>query len=269
VAVITISRGSYSRGKEVAEKVAEKLGCLCVSREAILTASLMYRIPEIGLVRAIEDAPSILDRFSYEKEKYVAHVQAALVKLAHNDNMIYHGLAGHILLRDTPHVLKVRIIADMDDRVALEMKREGISENEARRILTNDDRERRKWSKYLYGIDPWDINLYDLVLRVKKISVNEAADIICYVVNMEPFYATEKSREAMENLLLACEVRTRLVDLKPDVEVKADGGRVFVRTSISPFEGRDLAQRLSEKAASVPGVVDIHLDIGSYSPDAW
>ena len=73
--VITISRGSYSRGKEVAEKVAEQLGCLCTSREAILTASLMYRIPEIGLVRAIKDAPSILDGFSYEKERWFYEVK--------------------------------------------------------------------------------------------------------------------------------------------------------------------------------------------------
>ena len=267
--VITISRGSYSRGKEVAEKVAERLGCLCTSREAILTASLMYRIPEIGLVRAIKDAPSILDGFSYEKERYIAHIQVALIRLARYDNMVYHGLAGHLLLGAIPNVLKVRIIADMDDRVALEMQREDISEDEARRILVNDDGERRKWSKHLYGIDSWEVSLYDLVLRIKKITTDEAADIICYVAEMGPFQATEESKKAVEDLLLTCEVKDRLVDLKPDVEVHADGGRVIVRTNISPFDERDLAQRLTEMAASVPGVVDLQMDIGSYSPDVW
>jgi len=269
MSVITISRGSYSRGKEVAEKVSDRLRCLCTSREAILSASMLYRIPEIGLVRAINDAPSILDRFSYEKERYIAHIQASLVRLARNDNMVYHGLAGHFLLRDVSHVLKVRITADMDDRVKLEMQREGISEKEARRVLTSDDRERRRWSRYLYGIDTWDVSLYDLVLRIGRISVHEAVDMICDVSTTDRFRSSEQSRKEMENLLLACEVRSLLVDLKPDVEVSADGGRVLVRAKISPFDERGLAQRLLDLAATVPGVVRVDGDIGSHSPDAW
>ena len=48
------------------------------------------------------------------------------------DNVVYHGLAGHYFLQDIPHVLKVRIIADIEDRVEEEeMKRENISAAEA------------------------------------------------------------------------------------------------------------------------------------------
>ncbi len=69
MAVITISRGSYSRGKEVAEKVAQKLGYECIAREIILEASEEFNIPEVKLIRAIHDSPSILNRFAYGKEK--------------------------------------------------------------------------------------------------------------------------------------------------------------------------------------------------------
>jgi hypothetical protein len=41
--------------------------------------------------------------------------------------VVYHGLAGHYLLQEIPHVLKVRIIAEMGDRIKEEMKRENIS----------------------------------------------------------------------------------------------------------------------------------------------
>ena len=37
--IITISRGSYSKGKEVAEKVARKLGYRCIARDAIIETS--------------------------------------------------------------------------------------------------------------------------------------------------------------------------------------------------------------------------------------
>ncbi|MGB9436525.1 MAG: cytidylate kinase family protein [Desulfobacterales bacterium] len=33
--VITISRGSYSKGKEIAEKLAQQLGYECVSRDIL------------------------------------------------------------------------------------------------------------------------------------------------------------------------------------------------------------------------------------------
>jgi hypothetical protein len=56
--IITISKGSYSRGEEVAEKLAEELNYKCISREILLEASEQFNIPEIKLVRAIHDAPS-------------------------------------------------------------------------------------------------------------------------------------------------------------------------------------------------------------------
>jgi len=74
MSIITISRGSYSRGKEVAEKVAKRLGYACIARDVIMEASKDFNIPEIKLIRAIHDAPSILDRFGYRKEKYVTYI---------------------------------------------------------------------------------------------------------------------------------------------------------------------------------------------------
>jgi hypothetical protein len=68
MAIITISRGSYSKGKEVAEKTAQKLGYECISRDIILEASKEFNIPEVKLIRAIHDSPSILSRFSHENE---------------------------------------------------------------------------------------------------------------------------------------------------------------------------------------------------------
>jgi hypothetical protein len=93
MSIITISRGSYSRGKEVAEKLAQALGYECISREILLEASQQFNIPEIKLVRAIHDAPSVLERFTYGKERYVAYIRASLLKHMEKDRVVYHGLA--------------------------------------------------------------------------------------------------------------------------------------------------------------------------------
>ena len=78
--IITISRGSYSKGKEVAEKVARKLGYKCLARDAIIETSKEFNIPEIKLVRAIHDAPSILERFHCSKEKYLAYLHVTMLE---------------------------------------------------------------------------------------------------------------------------------------------------------------------------------------------
>jgi len=260
--IITISRGSYSKGKEVAEKVAKKLGYECIARDVIIDASKEFNIPEIKLVRAIHDAPSILERVGYSKEKYLAYLRVALLEHFQEDNVIYHGLAGHFFIKGISHVLKVRIIADMDERVKLEMEREKISRKEAARILKTDDRERRKWSKYVYGIDTWDPSLYDLVIHIKKITADDAADIVCHTVGLERFKTTPESQKMLNQLLTAARVKAALIDLKPDAEVSARNGTVSITAHATEFQEEKLIYKIEEIAKTIPGVtnVEIHLE---------
>ncbi len=168
------------------KKWPKELGYSLLSRDILLQASEEFNIPEIRLVRALHDAPSVLERFTHGKERYVSFIQQALLEQVQGDNLVYHGLAGHFFLRGVGHVLKVRIIADMEDRVRLEMSREGISEKEARRILKKDDEERRHWALSLYGIDTLDSSLYDLVINVREMEVECAVGIICHTAVVEP-----------------------------------------------------------------------------------
>ena len=93
MAIITISRGSYSKGKEVAEKVCQRHGYSCASREVLVEASDHFNIPEIKLVSALHDAPSVLERFTYGKERYLTFFEAAFLERVQKDNVVYHGLA--------------------------------------------------------------------------------------------------------------------------------------------------------------------------------
>ena len=64
MSIVTITRGSYSRGKEVAERLAKKLGYECIARDILLEASEEFNIPEIKLIRAIHYSPKSLNDFS-------------------------------------------------------------------------------------------------------------------------------------------------------------------------------------------------------------
>jgi cytidylate kinase len=202
MSIITISRGSYSHGSEVAEKVADKLGYRCISRDVLLEVSDEFNVSEIKLTRAISESPSIFERYTFGREKYIAYIQAAILEHLRKDNVVYHGFAGHFFVKDIPHVLKVRIIADMEKRVKCMMDREDVSSKEAVSMVKQVDEDRRKWSRKLYGMDTWDSTLYDLVINIEKITVDDAVDAICNMVKLKTFQTTPDSQKQMDELAL-------------------------------------------------------------------
>ena len=258
MSIVTISRGSYSRGKEVAEKLAQRLGYECVSRDVLIEASDEFNIPEIKLVRAIHDSPSVLDRFTHGKEKYVAYIRAAVLKRVLRDNVVYHGLAGHFFLQDIPHVMKVRIMADFEDRVKEEMKRENISAEKARYTLKKDDEERRKWGISLYGADTSDSRLYDMVLHIKTLTVEDAVDVLFQTVSRPSFRTTPESQKILADLSQAAQVQAALVAGFPSVRVTAKGGKIFVsNVETSLLMEREVTAEVTKLARKVPGVEEV------------
>ncbi len=234
MAIITISRGSYSKGKETAEKLAEKLGYQCVGRKMLIEASREFNIPEVKLIRALHDAPSVLDRFTYGKDRYITFIRRQLLESVQQDNVVYHGLAGHFFLQGIPHVLMVRIIANMEHRIQEEMRREGISYDKARQVLVKDDQERRKWARHLYGIDTRDASLYDLVLHIDKIGVDDAVDIIAHTLNRPAFQTTPESKAILDNQVLCSKIESQLVNAYPGAKCFVDKGTAHVSIRETP-----------------------------------
>jgi cytidylate kinase len=261
MSIVTISRGSYSKGKEVAEKLAEALNYECISREIILEASEHFNIPELKLIRAIHDAPTILDRFTSGKERFIAFFRATLLTHLQRDNVVFHGLAGHFFLSQFPHVLKVRIVANLEDRVLEEMKREKIHADEARMILVNDDVERRKWGMQVFGHDTWNSMLYDMVLHIDNMSVDEAVSIILHALAQPSFQSTEESRRLLDDQALSARVEAELITAFPKVMVDAEAGEVFVNIRGSMTDDKKISDKVRKLAEPVDGVKTLHVSM--------
>ena len=200
MSVIVISKGSYSHGNEVATRVAKRLDLDCISRDILIGASKKFNISELRLTRAIEDAPSFLEKYTFGREKYIKYIKAAILNELAKGKVIYHGFAGHFLVGDIPHVLKVRIMAGMEERIAAMMKRENVSKEDAVQLVKKVDEERTKWSLKLYGMDTWDSRLYDLVINIGKITLDHAVDLICQTVQQKAFQPTAESQLQIEKL---------------------------------------------------------------------
>lgn len=256
MAVVLISRGTCCISSEVADRVARELGYECIAREVLIEASERYNIPEIKLSRAIHNAPSIFDRLSYRKEEYIAFFQATLLRQIQRDNVVYHGNAGQFLVKNTAHVLKVRIVADIEERVRREMERAGISRRLAVRNLDRSDANCRKWGLHLYGMDPADPNLYGMVIHVRSaaIDVPAAAALICRTVRSERFQTTPQSQRQMNDLALAAEIKVALVALSPDVNVVVHDGAVTLETNSLYLQKEVALRRVAEGISGVTSI---------------
>lgn len=259
MSIVTISRGSFSRGKEVADKLAKKLQYECVSREIIVEACREFNIPEIKLIRALHDAPSVLERFQNGRERFLSYYNYALLKHVQQGNVVYHGLAGHYLLKNISHVLKVRIVADLEDRIRKEMQVENISESEARYLLRKDDDERRKWGIQVHGIDTWDSRLYDMVFHIGQISVDDVVDLLAITLQKETFKPTPESQEKLKKMVLTAKIQTMLVNSSPRAQVALKDGTAYVSNISDNIRAKTSPQRdrLHKQITEIEGVSEV------------
>jgi len=264
MSIIVISRGSYTYGREVAEKVAQKLGYKCIGREIVIEASKYFNVPEAKLIDAVENAPSFLERFTYGKEKYIAYIQAAVLQHLKDDNVVYHGFAGHFFVKDVPNVLKIRIIADLEKRIQIVVEREKIDREKAINFIKRIDKERSKWAQYLYGIDPQDPSLYDLFININEMTIDDAVDIIYHTVKLERFQITTEPKKMIANLALAAEIKASLAEVIPDAKVDVSNGKVTVYAKSLLLEEKQIVKKIKEKLTNFKQIKKLNIKIEPY-----
>ena len=255
--IITISRGSYSRGKEIAEKLSARLGYKCISREILITASKDFDVPEVKLLNAIQNAPSVLDRLKNGKKKYIAFIRKVFLEYIQKDNVIYHGLAGQFFTQNLPNILKIRITADINYRIQQVINREGVSEEQARQMLIKIDEERVKWSLFLYGVDTRSADLYDIILHINNLKVDDAVDIIYNYAQRPCFQVTTGTIEKIKDMSIAATAYSIIVDKFPDANVKCKNGILVVSLESPMAAEKKLSKKFEKLLGNIEGVNEV------------
>lgn len=236
MAIITISRGTFSGGKDLAQCLAQRLGYRSIDRETIIANASACGTSEEKLHEAIDKPPGFLDHFTEERRRYMTLFQACFAEEARRDNLIYLGNAGHLMLHGVSHVLRVRIIAPMEHRTRVVQESLHVSRGEAMAYIEKKDRDRARWTRFLYGVDWSDPVLYDLIINLERISIDEACSTVSSLAGEESFRLTPESQASIENLALSSRVRAALLT-HPEtaalvLEVDAHGGTVALRGKV-------------------------------------
>lgn len=261
--IITISRGSYYHGKAVAEKLAARLGYSCLSRDEVIDNLGEFQLPEIKMVRNLNDTFSVLDRFPHGKKRFTSAVKAAILQRFLHGQIIYHGLVGHHFVGNISHVLKVRVIADTALRVAEDMARENTTDVQARYTLKKDDEERRKWGMFLYGIDITDPEHYDLTVKIGAMGEDEAVDLIAAAAALPAFQETEQSRKTLADSALAAQISAALFDF-PLAAVSVREARASITLKAPEGQQGIISERITTMLHMVPGLAEYVIHFAPY-----
>jgi cytidylate kinase len=275
MAIITVSRGSMSGGEALARAVSEALGYPMLGRDVLVAAASSLGVSEETLSRKFEKSPGLWGRLTSDRRLYVVAVQAALAEKAASGNLVYHGHAGHMLLRGVPCVLRVRLIAPLEMRVQAVVERQGLSREAAIEYIRNIDEDRIRWTKFIYGVDWSDPSIYDLVVNLERMSLGTACAVVTSAVGRAEYAATDEVKRQLADFVLASRVKLALAThpqtRNVELNVRSEGGVIEVAGDMPNAEfltrpttrGED---ELRDTARSVDGVKDVHLQIRWFDP---
>ncbi len=258
MSIVAISRGTFTGGQALAERVAKRLGHRCVGRDELVEAATWYGVPAENLARVPDDPAPLWERLAGERTAYLDAVRAALCERAREGDLVYHGHVGHLLLPGISHVVRIRVIADMEFRLRAAMEQQGVAREEALAYVEKVDRERTEWTRLLYGVEWDDPALYDLVVNLSRLSIDGACELVAHMATLEEFRPTPRSLKAVADLGLSSRVsavlrrdpRTRATGLR----VTADGGEVTIAGVAPSPQVADAVIPVARGVAGVTGV---------------
>ncbi len=267
MAIITISRGTFSGGKKIAEKLAKRLNYSCVSREMVTTeAAQHFAIDENQLSDAMAEAPSILSSDRPVSSSNVNFVRFVLLKRIRNLELVYHGLAGDMLLRGVKKLLRVRIFAGINYRVEAAMAAHGIDHEKAVKMIQRLDNKRNKWAQVVLGVEWNDPSLYDVSFNLDEMSIDSVVTILEQMVRFEEFTPDETTTKSLDDLILSSNVWAAITQHKQSwshlVHVMATDGQVAVYGDVV---SRKLADAICDITAGVDGVKEVvnNINVGT------
>lgn len=200
--VITINREAGSGGRTVGRKLAEKLGVKYCDKAIVegLTKKFGLSIERIEEIKAqkkswwndinnyyqtlinstsmpMEAEVKLDNAIMFETEKSI------LQELASQSSCVVAGRTGFMVFREWPNHLNIFIQASMEHRIQRVMRRQNVSEQEARDIIAKMDASREAYIKKYEDTSRYDTRNYHLVISMDDLSEDDAVEVILDYIN--------------------------------------------------------------------------------------
>jgi cytidylate kinase len=111
-------------------------------------------------------------------DKMVKLISETILQLAEVGNVIIVGRGANIVTAKMPHVLHVRLVASLEDRIERVCREYNKTPEEARHYCLEEDPARTRYIKTYFKTDINDPVHYHLVINTSRIGIDNAAKLI-------------------------------------------------------------------------------------------
>ncbi|HSN20591.1 MAG TPA: cytidylate kinase-like family protein [Usitatibacter sp.] len=258
--LIAMTREMGSLGKDVAAGIAERTQRRVVYHEIIEPIANKMRLRKSHVQRFLDGKSGLWERLTTDKTSLSIFTADETFRFLRDGSTgVIRGWGAVHLLKDIPHVIRVRICAPLELRIERMMERLATDNREAvENEIAMSEEAHTAITRRHFGVNWRDPENYDLVLCTERLSVEECVDEIECMMKKRRFQETPESVRQMDNMAIEWAVRSAL---------RRDGRTAAMHVTIACADGRVRlagmvdtereALAAAEVVACVEGVIDV------------
>ncbi len=261
--IITISREMGTGAFGIAKELAKKLKYTLVDGPKLATCAAEYGL-SLEMLQAVDEKPpsynTVEDR---ARAASLNSIELMLLDLAKKGNVILYGRGGQDLMQGCGNVLRLRFVADFEERVERFAEREWIDPDLAQELIRRSDHQRGGFIHFYFDRDWNDPLGYDLTFNTSRLSPSAIIDIIVAAVKDPQLKEADSwSAAEIENTILVKKIETALLrseelEYRP-FRIEVEDGQV----TLSGYIGSEQEKKAALKvAAAIPGVTGVNDDL--------
>ncbi|HET9470782.1 MAG TPA: cytidylate kinase family protein [Usitatibacter sp.] len=258
--LIAMTREMGSLGKDVATGIAERTQRKVVYHEIIEPIANKMRLRKSHVERFLDGKSGLWERLTTDKTSLSIFTADETFRFLRDGSTgVIRGWGAVHLLKDVPHVIRVRICAPLEIRIRRMMERLATDNREAvENEIEISEEAHSAITRRHFGVNWRDPEHYDLVLSTERLSVEECVDEIECMSKKRRFQETPESIRMVENMAVEWAVRSALRrdgrTAGMSIHVSCEGGRVTLGGVVDTMRESGAA---AEVAAATEGVRDV------------
>ena len=197
MAVITISKEFGTQSEKVASQAAQRLGYEYIGEHLIaeIAKELHVSESEAEMFRKTSQSRILrfVDRFTcsivqkvvdrehgcLDDKNYYETTKKLVQNVYEAGNVIILGWGSQCILRGKPNTLHVRLIKDEETKIKEVMQNRNLEHKAAKTFIEREEGDLRAYIEHYFNEDWNAAHLYDLIIDMRKTSVEKAVDLIC------------------------------------------------------------------------------------------
>ena len=184
--IITIARQCGSGGHEIGKELASRLGLELYDRKKLEEeAKKLGKLDENKEFFQEKAVNSLLYSIavSYGASNPMERSFELIRELTQQKSAVIIGRCSGAIYANDPDATTIFLHADKDCRIKRVMKRDGIDEKKAAKLIKELDEKRASFHKFCTGKEWGDAGQYQLSIDTGKLDISDVADMIINYIN--------------------------------------------------------------------------------------